>query len=140
MRHRRVGQTLAERRLDVQADFAGGFLGAFERGGVGGGQASVELMGEPLQAQLLIDLRARAVHQHQPDSQRRQQGQVLNQRIQRARLHKFAAKRHHEGLASERMHIGGDISEPSHKLGGGEFGGFKGGDGVWFQVGHDVRC
>ncbi|AOU92140.1 uncharacterized protein AruCF_1249 [Achromobacter ruhlandii] len=35
------------------------------------------------------------------------------------------------------MHVGRDVSEPSDELGRGEFGGFKGGDGVWFQVGHD---
>jgi hypothetical protein len=32
MRHRRVRQALAERGLDIEAQFAGGFLGAFQRG------------------------------------------------------------------------------------------------------------
>lgn len=53
------------------------------------------------------------------------------------RLHQFTAKCHHECLASERMHIGRHFSEPSDELGGCEFWGFEGGDGVWFQVGHD---
>ena len=42
IRHRRVGQPLAERGLDVQAQFAGGFLGAFHRGAVGDAHAVVE--------------------------------------------------------------------------------------------------
>ncbi|MNV57635.1 hypothetical protein D3C71_1499770 [compost metagenome] len=139
VRHRRVGQALAERRFDIQADFARGFLGAFQRGGVGGRQAAVELLGIALQAQLLIDLRTRAMHQHQPDAQGRQQRQVLHQGVQRAGLNQLAAERHYEGLASERMHIGRYVAKPSDELRGCEFRGFKGGDGVWFQVGHDGR-
>lgn len=122
MRHRRVGQALAEGGLDVQADLAGRLLGAFQRGRVGGRQAPAELLGVALQAQLFIDLRARAVHQHQVDAQGRQQGEVLHQDIEGAGLHQLAAERHHEGLASERMHVGRHFAEPSDELRGGEFG------------------
>ncbi|MCY1520997.1 hypothetical protein D9M68_557930 [compost metagenome] len=137
VRHGRVRQALAEGGLDIQADLAGGFLGAFQGGGVGGGHAAVELLRKALQAQLLIDLRTGAVHQDQADAQRGQQRQVLDQRIERARLHQLATERHHECLASECMHMGRHVSKPSDELSGCEFGGFEGGDGVWFQVGHD---
>ncbi len=68
VRHRRVGQALAESGLDVEAQFAGGFLGAFERGGIRDTQAVVIARLDIAQRQLLLDLGPRAVHHDDLDA------------------------------------------------------------------------
>jgi hypothetical protein len=56
--HRRVGQALAERSLDLEAQLAGGFLSAVQRDGVGDAAAVRCKRGVwPLASELLVDLR-----------------------------------------------------------------------------------
>ena len=77
--HRRVRQALRERGLDLEAQLAGGFLRAVERDRVGDAQAVAEARRMALGAQLLVDLRPKAVHQHELDAHRVQDRQVLHE-------------------------------------------------------------
>ena len=92
VRHRRVRQTLADRGLDVETHFTGRFLRGFERARIGDAQPVRKLGFDTVQAQLLLDLRARAVHQHDLDTHRLQQRDVGHERIQQPLLHHLAAK------------------------------------------------
>ena len=86
-----------------------------------------------LEAQLLVDLRSRPVHQHQPDAQGGQQRKILHQVVQGVGLDELAAKGHDERFAAKRMDIRGHVTEPAHELRRGEFWCFLGGDCFLFQ-------
>ena len=77
--HRRVRQPLRERGLDLEAQLAGGLLRAVERHRVGDAHAVAEARRVALRAQLLVDLRPEAVHQHELDAHRMQDRQVLRE-------------------------------------------------------------
>src|SRR5690606_27660754 len=96
VRHGSVGQALAEAGLDVETDFAGRFFGALECLGRSRLGAAAELRRVAFQFKLLVDLRARPVHQHQLDAQRRQQRKVLYQCVEGAVVDQFAAESDHE--------------------------------------------
>ena len=63
--HRRVGQALRERGLDLEAQLAGGLLRAVERHLVGDADAVAVARRVVLGLELVVDLRPEAVHQHQ---------------------------------------------------------------------------
>jgi hypothetical protein len=114
--HRRVGQPLAERGLDVEAQLAGGFLGTFQRGIVGDAHAFRVLRLDIAQRQLFFHLRSRAEHQHDLHAHRVQQRHVVDQRVEHPGLDQFAAEGDHEGLAAEGVDIGRDGAQPVDEL------------------------
>jgi hypothetical protein len=79
--------------------------------------------------QVLLDLRARAMHQHQPDAETGKQVEVMGQLDELAVRDYFAAERDHESASAERVDVRRDGTEP-----GDEFG--RGGDGhLYLPVG-----
>ncbi len=79
--------------------------------------------------QPLLDLRARAMHQHQPDAQRGKQVEVMRQLDELAIRHHLAAERDNEGLAAESVDIGRDGTEPVNEI-----------IGLEWHVGHSSGC
>ena len=69
-----------------------------------------------MQAQLLFDLRARAVHQDDLDAHRVQQRESCTSAFRQPLLHQFAAERDHEGLVTERVDVGRDGAHPVDEL------------------------
>ncbi len=116
MRHRRVGQTLAESGFDIQAQFAGSFLGAFQRSRIGNSQTVVKARFYVTQRQLFFDLRSGAVHNNHLDAKRMQQRQVLRQHRQGAGGDQFARKGDDKGLAAKGMDIGRDRAQPLYEF------------------------
>jgi len=114
--HRRIGQSLTERGFDIEAQFAGGFLRAFERHLVGDTQAVMKARIHLAERQLLFYLGARAVHQHHLDAQCMQQRKVMRQHGQRARPDQLTRESDHEGLAPERVDVGGYRAQPADEL------------------------
>ena len=72
--------------------------------------------------ELLIDLRAKAVHQHHFDTHALDQRQVLRQMLQLARSNGLAGNAHDKGLVAKFVDVGRHRTEPGHK-GEGEYGG-----------------
>ncbi|MPN46395.1 hypothetical protein SDC9_193981 [bioreactor metagenome] len=68
-----------------------------------------------LGAQLLVHLRAEAVHQHQLDAHGLDQRQILHDALQLACGNRLAGDAHHEGLVSELVDIGSHRPEPGDK-------------------------
>ena len=119
--HGRVRQALRERRLDVEADFARGFLGTLERGTVGDAHAVGEARLQPLELELRLHLRARAVDDHQANAHRVQQRQVVHQGVETAGFDQLAAEADDERPAAMRMHVGCDVAQPGDELRVGRF-------------------
>ena len=113
--HRRVRQALRERRLDLEAQLAGRLLGAVERDLVGDAQAVAVARRVALRAQLLVDLRPKAVHQDDLDAHRLQDRQVLRERGELAGGDQLAGDRDHEGLAVVGVDVRRDRAEPRHE-------------------------
>ena len=59
-----------------------------------------------------VDLRAGAMHQHQPDAQAVQQHDILHQMGEIRVLHRFAAKRNDKGLIAVGVDVGRTVAEP----------------------------
>jgi len=113
--HGRVGQALAEGGFDFVAQLAGGFFGTVERDAVGDAHA-VRILGcVALGRQLLVDLRAKAMHQHDLHTHALDQRQVLRQMPQLARGNGFTRDAHHEGLAPVQVDVGRHRTEPGHE-------------------------
>ena len=126
--HRRVRQALRERGLDLEAQLAGGLLRAVERDRVGDAQAVAEARRVALDAQLLVDLRPEAVHQHQLDAHRVQDRQVLREAVELAGGDQLAGDRDDEGLAAVGVDVRRDGAEPRHEgVGEDEAHGRRGG-------------
>jgi len=109
-------QALREGGLDVEADLAGGLLGALERPCVGDAHAAMKARLQSLQPHLRLNLRPRSVHQHQADAHRMQQRQVVHQRRQTPGLDQFAAEADHERAAAMRVHVRRDVAQPGDEL------------------------
>jgi hypothetical protein len=90
--HGRVGQPHAQQGFDFEADGADGIHDAAQRLAGGDAQAVVEGRGQSVLGQIFVDLRARAVHQHQTDTQRMQQGDVVNDVAEVVVVDRFAPK------------------------------------------------
>ena len=78
-RHRRARQPLREHGLDLDAQHARRLLDRHERGVVGDAQALRVARAHAACLELGFDLRPRAVHQHEPDAERRQQVEVVHE-------------------------------------------------------------
>ena len=117
MRHGRVRQALAEGGLDIEAQLAGRFLGAFQRGNIRDAHAVVEAAFDVTQGQLFRHLRPRAVDDGDIDIQRMQQGQIMGQHLQRPGADEFTGEGDHEGLAAKGVDVGRDGAQPLDELG-----------------------
>ena len=69
----------------------------------------------PLGRQLLIDLRPKAVHQHDLDAHALNEGQVLGNVLQLARRNGLAGHAHHEGFAPVQVDVGRHRAKPGHE-------------------------
>ena len=69
----------------------------------------------PLGLQLLVHLRAKAVHQHDLDAHGLDHGQVLRDVVQLAGRDGFTREPHHEGLVAELVDVGRHRAEPGHE-------------------------
>ena len=114
--HGRVGQAHAQQRLDLQTDGADRVHDAAQRLARGDAQAVVVGRGQPVLDQVLVDLRARAMHQHQLDAQRVQQRDVMHDVAEVLVVHGLAAEQQHEGLAAMPVDVGRGVAEPVHVL------------------------
>ena len=113
--HRRVRQALRERGLDLEAQLAGGLLCAVERDRVGDAQPLAVARLVALRAQLLVDLRPKAVHQHELDAHRLQDREVLRERVELAGGDQLAGDRDDEGLAVVGVDVRRHGAEPRHE-------------------------
>ena len=113
--HRRVRQALRERRLDLEAQLAGGLLGAVERDRIGDAQAVAVARRVALRAQLLVDLRPKAVHEDDLDAHRLQDREVLRERGELAGGDQLAGDGDDEGLAVIGVDVRRDRAEPRHE-------------------------
>jgi len=114
--HRGIGQSLRERRLDVEADLAGCFLEALECWQVGDTDAVCEASSESAQAQLLLDLRSATVDHDDLDTERAEQPYVLDQCVETTCLDKLAWKPDHEAALSKVVDVGCNRAEPGNEL------------------------
>src|SRR5690606_24169449 len=90
----------------------GCFLGAVQCHAVGDAHAVVIGGLLPFEAQLFVDLRAKAMHQHNFDAHGLDQCQVLHNALQLACGNRLTCDAHHKGLVSELVDIGGHGPEP----------------------------
>lgn len=65
-----------------------------------------------------VDLRANAVHQHQPDAQTFQQGEIVDQVIELRLGNSGTAEKNYKGAVAVRVDIGRGVSEPVDEGGG----------------------
>ena len=65
--------------------------------------------------QLLIDLRAKAMHQHHLHAHALNQRQVLRQMLQLARRNSLARQTHHKGFATVQVDVGCYRAEPRYE-------------------------
>jgi hypothetical protein len=113
-RHRRVRQALREEGLDLHAQHAGGVLHHRERLLVGDAKPMGVARAQAFRLHLRLDLRARPVHQHQPDLERGEQVDVVDEAFEaRALGDHLAAERDDERAAAEIVHIRRDLAEPA---------------------------
>ena len=118
-RHRRVGQALREQRLDLEAGHRHRRLDALQRLGIGHPQAMVEARLQPATRLLGVDLRARAMHQHQADAERGEQVAVVGEALRALAGGDLAAEADDEGTAAEGVDVGRGAAHPGHELGRG---------------------
>ena len=128
--HRCIGQALAEGRFNLEAQLACGLLGAVERHRIGHPDAMRVARRMALGRQLLIDLGPKTMDQHDLDTQRLDQGQILGNRLQLARCNRLTCHAHYKSLVAKLMDIRRHRAEPGHK-GEIEYSGHGGGVGVF---------
>ena len=113
--HGRVGQALAERRLDFVTQLSRSLLRTVQRHLIGDAHAVGVLGGVPLGLQLLVHLGAKTVDQHHFDTHALNQGQVLGQVRQFAGCDGFTRNAHDKGLAAVHVDVGGHRPKPGDK-------------------------
>ena len=133
VRHGRVGQALAKRRLNLVAQLAGRLLRAVQRHLVGNADPVGILGHMALGLQLLVHLGPKTVHQHNFDAHALDHGQVLRQVRQLARCHRFARNADHKSLVAKLVDIRRHRAKPGYE---GEIE--DGGHGWW--CGERVGC
>ena len=69
-----------------------------------------------------VDLWPRAMHQHQPNAQRREQVAIVSQALSALARRHLTAKTDDEGLAPEGVDVGRGTTHPGNELGGGVIG------------------
>ena len=90
-------------------------LGTVERDRVGDPQAVAEARLVALRSQLLVHLRTKAVHEHEPDAHRLQDGEILCERRELARGDQLAGDGDDEGLAVVRVDVRRHGAKPRHE-------------------------
>ena len=103
--HGGVGQALAEGSLDLVAQLAGGFERAIQRDAIGDAGALVEMGFVALGAQLLVDLGAEAMHQHDLHAHALDQCQVLRDVAEFAGSNGFTGHANHDRLAPVHVNV-----------------------------------
>ena len=141
--HWRVGQALAEGRLDLIAQLAGGLLCAVERDRIGHADALVVARRVALEAQLFVHLRAKAVHQHDFDAHRLDQRQILHDVLQLACGHRFPGQADDKDLVAKLVDVGRNRAKPRHEgevEDGGHGSGLDAGENACTDVGVTSVC
>ena len=118
-RHRRIGQCNRQQCLDLYAHAAARLFRARQSDIVGDAQAPHETRAVFQFFQARLDLRPRAMHQHQAHAQARQQIQIVYEREKPRIRHDLAAKRDDEGAAAKRVYVRRGGTEPFDEIGGG---------------------
>jgi hypothetical protein len=118
--HRRVRQALREGGFDLEAQLAGGFLRRVQCHRVGDADAVGEARDMPLGRQLFGDLGPKAMHQHEFDAHRVQDGKVLHEGVELAGRNGFAGQADDKGLAAIGVDVGRHGTKPGHE-GVGEY-------------------
>ena len=114
--HRRIGQALREHGLDFERDAAHRIKHAIERRRIGDAVTAVIERLEVLFAQLFLDLRAGAMHQHQANAQADQQIDVVSQGLGKLAGHRLATEGNDEGAAAKGIDVGRDRPEPGDEM------------------------
>ena len=116
--HRRIRQAHRQQRLDLDAHAPARLFGARQRNVIGDTQAVDETRAVFELLQPRLDLRPRAMHQHETHADASQQVQVMNQRDElRAVIDHLAAESNDEGAPAKRVHIRRRGAEPSDEIG-----------------------
>ena len=90
--HGRAGQPHRQQRFDLHPQLAARLLHAGESSLVGHARTAHIARARAASGELCLDLRPRAVHQHQPHAQRGQQVEVVSERDELAVGHHLAAE------------------------------------------------
>ena len=115
-RHGRVRQPLREQRLDLDAQHAGGFLHRLQRPLVGDAQPVHVARAYAARLELGLDLGPSAVHQREPDAERGQDADVVDEAREASALREhLAAEGDDEGAAAKGVQIRRDLAEPAHE-------------------------
>ena len=116
IRHRRIRQPHRQQRFDFHTHPPDRFFHALH--GLGIGEADAVMIGviEIVFRQMLFDLRACAVDQHQPDAEAGEQIEVVRQLNELAVRDHFAAEGDYEGTSAERVDIRRDGTEPCDEV------------------------
>ncbi len=113
--HGGVGQALAKGRFNLVAQLPGRFLGAVQRHAIGNAHTGGVLRLVVFQAQLFVDLGAKAMHQHNFYAHGLDHGQVLHDGLELARCNRFARNTDNKGLVAKLVDIGRYRAKPGHK-------------------------
>ncbi len=104
--HGGAGQTHGEQGFDLDPHGAGGLFHTGQGGLIRHPQAIDILHLHLAGIEAFLDLRSGAMHQHQPDAQAVQQGQVMDQIGKTGIGHRLAAQADHEGAVPVGVDIG----------------------------------
>jgi hypothetical protein len=106
---------LGKQGLHFDAGHRHGRLDALQRRRIGYPQPLVIARAQAAAVKLCLDLRARAMHQHEAHTEGCQQVAVIGKRLGQFASRHLAAKTEHEGLAAKGMDIGCRSPHPGHE-------------------------
>src|SRR5690554_208538 len=136
--HGRGGHVHGQTRLDGDAQLTDGVDHAFQGRLVGDAQALVEARLQAALGQPRLDLRTRAVHQHQAHPQAVQQHQVVDDVAEVDMFDGVPRQHDHEGTLAVRVDVGRGIAKPAdvvvHEAGPVEWGVIR-----WTVAGSSAR-
>lgn len=102
--------------IDLEAQLACCFLRGVERHFVGHAHAVRVARAHALFAQLRLDLRAEAMHEHDAHAHGGEQGDILHQGVESSGRDQFAGDGDHKSLAAMGMDVGCDGTQPIDEL------------------------
>ena len=108
--HRRGRHVHRQPGFYRNAQLTDGVDHTFQRRGVGDAHAFVVMRRQPAGLQAAFDLRARAMHQHQPNAQTVQQHQVVNDVAEIGVRHAVAGKHDDEGAIAVGIDVRGRVT------------------------------
>ncbi|MCY1546208.1 hypothetical protein D9M68_821960 [compost metagenome] len=117
--HRRGGDIHGQARLDGDAQLAHGVDHALQGRTIGDPQVAVEVRGQAASGQARLDLRARAVHQHQAHAHAVQQHQVVDDIAEVRVSDPLAGQHHHEGAVPVGVDVRSSVAQPVDVVGHG---------------------